>query len=52
MLAQTLSNQEALVVDNQVSHISDCKHLSEEEVVELAAKCKVETLLCCALWHT
>ena len=48
MLAKTLSNQEALAVDTQVNKLSDCKYLSEEEVVELAAKCKVQMLLCCA----
>jgi serine/threonine-protein phosphatase 2A catalytic subunit len=40
MLAKTLSQQEAAARDAQITQLSDCKVLSEEEVVELAAKCK------------
>jgi serine/threonine-protein phosphatase 2A catalytic subunit len=40
MLAKTLSQQEAQIRDAQIGTLSDCKVLTEEEVVELAAKCK------------
>lgn len=40
-LGRVLAQQEAAVVDSQIGHLSDCKFLSEQEVVELAAKCKV-----------
>ncbi len=40
MLAKTLSQQEAQQRDAQIGTLSDCKVLSEDDVVELAAKCK------------
>lgn len=40
MLAKTLSQQEAQIRDVQIGTLSDCKVLTEEEVVELAGKCK------------
>lgn len=40
VLAKALSQQEAQVRDAQVAQLSECKALSEEEVVELATKCK------------
>ena len=40
MVAKVLSQQEATVRDAQVSQLSECKVLSEDEVVELASKCK------------
>ena len=39
-LAKLLSQQEAQLRDVQIKTLSDCKVLTEEEVVELAAKCK------------
>ena len=41
MLAKTLSQAEALLLDANIDKLSDCKFLSEQEVVELATKCKV-----------
>ncbi len=40
MLAKTLSQQEAQQRDAQIGTLSDCKVLTEDDVVELAAKCK------------
>jgi serine/threonine-protein phosphatase 2A catalytic subunit len=40
MLSKTLTQQEATVRDGQIAQIRECKVLAEEEVVELAAKCK------------
>jgi serine/threonine-protein phosphatase 2A catalytic subunit len=40
MLGKTLSQQEALERDAQIGQLSDCKVLSEEEIVQLASKCK------------
>lgn len=40
MLQKTLSGQEAIARDAQITQLSDCKVLTEDEVVELAAKCK------------
>lgn len=41
MLAKTLSQAEAQLYDANIDKLSECKHLSEQEVVELASKCKV-----------
>jgi hypothetical protein len=41
MLAKTLSQVEAQLLDTNIEKLSDCKFLSEQEVVELASKCKV-----------
>jgi hypothetical protein len=40
-LAQVLAQQETTVSDARISQLSECKFLSEQEVIELAAKCKV-----------
>ncbi len=40
MLSKTLSHQEAQERDAQIGQLSDCKVLTEEEVVQLASKCK------------
>lgn len=45
-LGRVLAQQEAAVLDAQIGHLGECKFLSEQEIVELAAKCKVG--LC---WH-
>lgn len=39
-LAKTLSAQEALIRNSQVTTLSNCKTLTEDDVVELATKCK------------
>ncbi len=39
-LAKTLSQAEAASRDMQISTLSDCKVLTEDDVVELANKCK------------
>ncbi len=44
MLAKTLSQAEAQLYDANIDKLSECKHLSEQEVVELASKCKVSQL--------
>jgi hypothetical protein len=41
MLAKTLSQAEAQLYDANIDKLGECKHLSEQEVVELASKCKV-----------
>lgn len=46
-LAQVLAQQETAVSDARVSQLSECKFLSEQEVIELAAKCKVGTAVSC-----
>ncbi|GFH11438.1 serine/threonine-protein phosphatase, partial [Haematococcus lacustris] len=40
MVAKTLSQAEAQLRDSQIGTLSDCKVLTEEEVIELASKCK------------
>eukprot|EP00955_Chlamydomonas_euryale_P107654 365788-Chlamydomonas_euryale.AAC.5 len=40
MLSKVLSEQEAVLRDAQIGQLSECKVLSEEDVVELANKCK------------
>lgn len=40
-LEKTLAQQEAAVNDARIAQLSDCHFLSEQEVIELAAKCKV-----------
>lgn len=40
-LAQVLAQQETAVSDARIAQLSECKFLSEQEVIELAAKCKV-----------
>lgn len=40
MLAKTLTQQEAAVRDAQIGQLSECKPLSEQEITELASKCK------------
>ena len=40
MLAKILSQAEAQARDGQISSLGECKVLTEEEVVELASKCK------------
>ena len=40
-LAQVLAQQETAISDARISQLSECKFLSEQEVIELAAKCKV-----------
>lgn len=40
-IAQVLAQQETSVSDARISQLSECKFLSEQEVIELAAKCKV-----------
>jgi hypothetical protein len=40
-LGRVLAQQEAAVLDAQIGQLSECKFLSETDVVELAAKCKV-----------
>lgn len=40
-LAQLLAKQETAISDARIAQLSECKFLSEPEVVELAAKCKV-----------
>lgn len=40
-LGQVLAQQETSVSDARISQLSECKFLSEQEVIELAAKCKV-----------
>ena len=39
-LAKTLSAQEAMIRNSQVTTLSNCKTLTEDDVVELATKCK------------
>lgn len=40
-LAGVLAQQETAISDARISQLSECKFLSEQEVIELAAKCKV-----------
>jgi hypothetical protein len=40
-LAKALATQEAAILDAQIGQLSEVKFLSEQEVVELASKCKV-----------
>ena len=40
-LGRVLAQQEAAILDAQIGQLSECKFLSEADVVELAAKCKV-----------
>lgn len=40
-LGRVLAQQEAAILDAQIGQLSECKFLSESDVVELAAKCKV-----------
>jgi hypothetical protein len=40
-LAQVLAQQETAISDARIAQLSECKFLSEQEVIELAAKCKV-----------
>jgi serine/threonine-protein phosphatase 2A catalytic subunit len=40
MLGKVLSQQEALQRDAQIGTLSECRVLTEDEVVELASKCK------------
>ena len=39
-MLKTLSQIEAQERDGQITQLSDCKVLTEEEVVQLASKCK------------
>jgi len=48
-LAKVLAQQETAVSDARVSQLSECKFLSEQEVIELAAKCKVGRAVSCSL---
>jgi serine/threonine-protein phosphatase 2A catalytic subunit len=45
-LGRVLAQQEAAVLDAQVDKLSECKTLTESEVVELASKCKVRREVC------
>lgn len=40
-LAGVLAQQETAISDARISQLSECKFLSEQEVIELASKCKV-----------
>jgi len=46
-LGRVLAQQEAAILDAQIGQLAECKFLSESDVVELAAKCKV----CCAFGY-
>jgi hypothetical protein len=46
-LATLLSRQEAAVLDVQIAHLSGVQFLTEKEITELAAKCKVSPQLEC-----
>jgi hypothetical protein len=47
-LAKVLAQQETAISDARIAQLSDCKFLSEQEVIELAAKCKVGAAVCCS----
>lgn len=44
-LDKTLAQQEIAIADARIAQLGDCRFLSEQEVIELAAKCKVNGLL-------
>lgn len=43
-LEKTLAKQETAIDDVRIAQLSECQFLSEQEVIELAAKCKVHWL--------
>lgn len=47
-LAKVLAQAEAAVLDAQIGQLKQVKFLSEQEVVGLAAKCKVRGMLACS----
>lgn len=48
-LAKVLAQQETAISDARIAQLSECKFLSEQEVIELAAKCKVgAAAVCCS----
>lgn len=44
-LGRVLAQQEAAILDAQIGQLAECKFLAEQDVVDLAAKCKVRS------WH-
>jgi hypothetical protein len=40
-LEKVLAQQETAISDARLAQLSECRYLSEQEVIELAAKCKV-----------
>jgi hypothetical protein len=45
---KVLAQQETAISDARIAQLSECRYLSEQEVIELAAKCKV----CKQAWST
>jgi hypothetical protein len=45
-LEKVLAQQETAISDARIAQLSECRYLSEQEVIELAAKCKVWKLMC------
>jgi hypothetical protein len=48
-LGRVLAQQEAAILDAQIGQLGECKFLSESDVVELAAKCKVGVCRACTM---